>query len=75
MVYMMGKGAYPSINQKDVSVVRIPLPNLDMQRAIVAQIKEEQRLVNANKELVKLFEAKVKATINRVWGTAEDETT
>ncbi|MGH8556988.1 MAG: restriction endonuclease subunit S [Methylococcales bacterium] len=50
---------------------KFPLPNIDTQRAIVAQIEEEQRLVNANKELIRLFEAKIKATINRVWGETE----
>lgn len=34
---------------------------------IVEQIEEEQRLVNANKELIRLFEDKIKVTINRVW--------
>jgi len=28
----------------------------------------EQRLVNANKELIRIFEDKIKTTINRVWG-------
>ena len=49
----------------------IPLPDLDIQRAMVAQIEEEQRLVNANKELIRLFEDKIKTAINRVWGEAE----
>ncbi|MGC1861345.1 MAG: N-6 DNA methylase [Methylocystis sp.] len=71
MVSMMGKGSYPSINQKDVSMIRIPLPDLDIQRGIVAQIEEEQRLVKATGELVRLFDAKVKATINHVWGEAK----
>jgi len=49
----------------------IPLPPIDVQRAIVAEIEAEQELVNANKQLIERFEAKVKATINRVWGSAE----
>ena len=48
----------------------IPLPNIDTQRTIIAQIEAEQRLVNANKELIRIFENKVKAVINRVWGEA-----
>ena len=49
----------------------IPLPPLDCQRAIVAEIEAEQALVNANKQLIERFEAKIKATINRVWGSSE----
>jgi len=50
---------------------KLPLPDLDTQHAIVTQIEEEQRLVNANKELICLFEDKIKTTINRVWGVDE----
>src|SRR5699024_974145 len=35
---MMGKGAYPSVNQKDVSQIRIPLPPLSVQEKVVAEI-------------------------------------
>ena len=34
------------------------------------QIEGEQALVNANRELIRRFEAKIKTTIDRVWGTA-----
>jgi type I restriction enzyme M protein len=47
---------------------KIPLPNLETQRAIVAEIEAEQALVNANRELIRRMEAKVKAAIDRVWG-------
>lgn len=49
----------------------IPLPDIEDQRAIVAEIEAEQALVNANKQLIERFEVKVKAAINRVWGSAE----
>ena len=61
-------GSMPKINQAIVERIPIPLPDLTTQRAIVAQIEEEQRLVNANKELIRIFEEKIKVTINRVWG-------
>ena len=41
------------------------------QRAIVAEIEAEQALVDANKQLITRFEAKIKATIDRVWGGGE----
>jgi hypothetical protein len=36
--------------------------------AIVAEIEAEQALVNANRELIRRMDAKVKAAIDRVWG-------
>lgn len=68
MVGMMEKGAYPSINQTDVASIRIPLPPLETQRAIVAEIEAEQALVAANRDLIARFEKKIQATLARVWG-------
>jgi len=51
-----------------ITSISLPLPDIDVQQTIVAQIETEQRLVNANKELIRLFEDKIKTTINRVWG-------
>ncbi len=64
--------AQPKLNQQALNSIPIPQPDIDTQRAIVAQIEEEQRLVNANKELICIFEAKIKATIDRVWGAVGD---
>ena len=46
----------------------IPVPDLETQRAIVAEIEAEQVLVEANRQLIARFEAKIKALIDRVWG-------
>ena len=35
---------------------------------IINEIEAEQVLVNANRELIRRMEAKVKAAIDRVWG-------
>jgi len=48
----------------------LPLPDLETQRAIVAEIEAEQSLVAANRELIRRFEAKIKTTIARVWSAA-----
>ena len=61
----------PKLNQARLKEIPIPLPNLEKQRVIVAQIEEEQKIVNANKDLIRIFEEKIKTTINRVWGEAE----
>jgi type I restriction enzyme M protein len=46
MVGIMGKGAYPSINQSDVESIRIPLPPLEVQKEIVAEIEAYQKIIN-----------------------------
>jgi len=46
MIGMMGKGAYPSINQSDVESVQMPLPPLEVQKEIVAEIEGYQKLID-----------------------------
>ena len=68
MIAKMGKGSYPSINQSDVASIKLPLPPLETQQAIVAEIEAEQALVSANRELAQRMEARIAETIGRVWG-------
>jgi len=68
MVNRMGKGSYPSINQKDVNELQIPLPPMSVQQEIVAQIESEQEIVDANKKLIQMFEKKIRDKISEVWG-------
>ena len=63
-------GSMPKINQGIVERIPVPLPDLETQRAIVAEIAAEQALVNASRQLIARFEARIKTTINRVWGEA-----
>jgi type I restriction enzyme M protein len=51
--------------------LRVPLPPLATQQAIVAEIEAEQALVAGNRDLIARFEKKIQATLARVWG--EDE--
>jgi type I restriction enzyme M protein len=48
--------------------LRLPLPPLATQQAIVAEIEAEQALVAANRELITRFDKKIQATLARVWG-------
>jgi type I restriction enzyme M protein len=46
----------------------IPLPPLDIQRQIVAEIEAEQALVEANRKLIEVFERKIQAKLAEIWG-------
>lgn len=48
---MMGKGAYPSVNQKDVSHILIPLPPLSVQEKVVTVIDRYQKIINGTKQI------------------------
>jgi type I restriction enzyme M protein len=63
----LGEGKFRMANLSFVREQKIPLPELVDQGAIVDKIEEEQRLINASKELIRIFELKIKITINRMW--------
>jgi type I restriction enzyme M protein len=63
-----GTGAnIKSLNQTSLRQLVLPLPPLEEQKQIVAQIEREQSLVNANRELIGIYELKIKDEINRLW--------
>ncbi|MBX7244651.1 MAG: N-6 DNA methylase [Candidatus Sumerlaeaceae bacterium] len=61
-------GTVTNLHLVDIKTIKIPLPPLAMQQAIVAEIEAEQALVAANRELITRFEKKIQATLARIWG-------
>ena len=57
-----------NLTTDQIKKFNIPLPPLKIQKQIVAQIEEEQELVEANKKLIEIFERKIKTKIAEVWG-------
>jgi type I restriction enzyme M protein len=64
------RASIPKINRSQLFATEIPVPPQETQRAIVAEIATEQALVNASRQLIAHFEARIKTVINRVWGEA-----
>jgi type I restriction enzyme M protein len=63
------KGAQlPRVGWSSFVAIKIPLPPLAEQQAIVAEIEAEQALVAANRELITRFEKKIQTALARVWG-------
>jgi len=60
------RASIPKINRSQLFEVEIPVPSLETQKAIVAEIEAEQALVNANRELIERFEKKIQTVLNRI---------
>ena len=56
------------VTKKQLAEIEIPIPPLETQQAIVAEIETEQSLVSANQDLIERMERKIKAAIDQVWG-------
>ncbi len=59
---------FKNLTTHQIRDFEVPLPPLDTQQEIVAEIEAEQALVTANGELIELFEKKIQNVIGRVWG-------
>ena len=55
-----------------IEETKIPLPTLIEQTEIVQRIEQEQQLISSSKQLVTIFEQKIKDKINEVWGVKEE---
>ena len=56
------------VTRKFVTDIEIPLPPIEIQHEIVAQLEAEQQLINANKKLIEIYQQKIKSKIAEVWG-------
>ena len=65
------RASIPKINRAQLFETEIPLPSLEIQQQIVAEIETEQALVDANRKLIGRFEKNIQATLSRVWGENE----
>ena len=61
-------GTLTNINAQEYSSFKVPLPPIEIQREIVAELEAEQKLVDANKKLIEIYQQKIKSKIAEVWG-------
>ena len=66
--------AQPQLPIRSLIDIKLPLPPLETQKTIVAEIETEQTLVKANHALITHFEKKIQITLNRIWGNAKSNT-
>jgi type I restriction enzyme M protein len=72
MIKTVGQGAnIRNLSQGILNALKVPLPPIAVQQAIVTELEAEQALVAVNRELITRFEKKIQATLARVWGEEE----
>jgi len=53
---------------KVLKSIKIPFPQRKVQKEIISKLKTEQEFVNGNKQLIDIYEQKIKDKIAEVWG-------
>lgn len=59
-------------NREELKILDIYLPSLEEQKAIVAQIEQEEQYVEACKKLIELNKQKISNKIKSIWNCDED---
>jgi type I restriction enzyme S subunit len=72
MLSLISGVAITRLTLTKLNAATIPLPPLETQQQIVAEIEAEQALVAANRELIARFEKKIQARLTEVWGEASE---
>lgn len=68
-VYKLQSGmGQPHVYAKDIKKLKIPLPPIEIQEHIVAEIEVEKKAIEQCKKLMAQMEKKIEAKIRKVWG-------
>ncbi len=67
LLRLSGKTSFNFVSVRTLKTIKLPLPPLETQQAIVAEIEAEQVGVEVCRELMESFEGKIRKTIGRVW--------
>jgi type I restriction enzyme M protein len=57
---------FDSINKKQIEELKIPLPSLEIQKKLVAEAEKEQQIINANKQLIEIYEQKINDVLSEI---------
>jgi len=65
-----GGAGIPGLNRNDVyEACKIPLPPLEVQHQIVAEIEGYQKMIEEHRKAIDELEQQIKQTVNKVWGS------
>lgn len=59
---------FKEFSKSDLAAIQIPLPPIEIQEQIVAEIEGYQKLIEEQKRLIEIYEQKIKDRISQVWG-------
>jgi len=59
--------AQPQLPIRSLNIIKIPVPDLKTQKQVVVQLEKEQKAVEAARDLITIFEQKIKDKISDVW--------
>jgi restriction endonuclease S subunit len=68
IISLSDRSRQAGVSPTDLNKLLIPLPSIEIQKDIIARIREEGELVQNNFALIKLFQNKINDKTNEIWG-------
>ncbi len=65
---LVSGGGQPQFNANAIKQIHIPIPSIEEQKGIVLQIEKELEYISNCKNLINIFERKIKDKLSEVWG-------
>ena len=65
---MQAGASREALNYSQIKQIEVPLPTMDKQLQIISEVAREQALVTGSKQLMEVFDKKIKDRIAKVWG-------
>ncbi len=62
-----GGAVFDSINKRQIEKIKIPSTNNKIQKQLVTEMEEQEKIVEANKKLIEIYEQKIKSKISELW--------
>jgi len=67
LAHFITGSAQPKLTQQALNMIKIPTPPIETIEGIVLRVEKEQKLVDASRELISLYEQKTKDRIKKLW--------
>ena len=59
-------GTFGEISKSKILTIKIPLPPLEIQKQLVAEVEKEEEIITANKKLIEIMERKIEKVISEI---------
>ncbi len=56
----------PGLNRNDAYKIKIPLPPIEVQKQLVAEMEEQEKIIEANKSLIEIMEQKIADVLSEI---------
>ena len=69
LIRLSGKTSFNFVSGGVLKTLKIPLPPLEVQHQIVAEIEGYQKMIEEHRKAIDELEQQIKQTVNKVWGS------